>query len=391
MDLLNGGSAMIKKTDLDSCKIMLEFLADNIPGGVLFMVVEGDEIVWIKNSGSIKSDIFNIKDKVFEDSEIARAIREKKVTLQKIPRSVYGQRLEITSIPIVDDSETAMGAISMVLPKIHPVGASFVDFAPILVNMFPEGAFMFMTDLTKIGHIQPSEKFNLEMIVQGELIREELAPYRVIQTEKPIMENLGSEVFGIPVSFSSFPLINEEDGKIVATLNTILPKQNSANLREMSKKLENSLSEISATIEELAASATEIHANEQNLNDSIVEIIQISDKIDEISRFIKNIADQTKMLGLNASIEAARAGEAGKGFSVVAEEIRKLSEQSKGAVPQINKLTQDIKSKVEEASEKSLKSLDNSQDQAAASQEMASNLEEISELSMELGRIAKEV
>ena len=69
-------------------------------------------------------------------------------------------------------------------------------------------------------------------------------------------------------------------------------------------------------------------------------------KLIKIIDYIKNISKQTKLLSLNASIEAARAGEAGKGFSVVAKEIRKLSQETDksilGIEQIINNVTQNI-------------------------------------------------
>lgn len=81
---------------------------------------------------------------------------------------------------------------------------------------------------------------------------------------------------------------------------------------------------------------------------SVETVQELNDNVDEINDFlsgITQIAEQTNMLALNAAIEAARAGESGKGFAVVADEVRKLAEQSALTVNQINQIIHQIKEK----------------------------------------------
>ncbi|PYG89559.1 methyl-accepting chemotaxis protein (MCP) signaling protein [Ruminiclostridium sufflavum DSM 19573] len=383
---------MISLSAVESCKTMAEIMADFIPGGVIFGVVENDTIVWTKETDDFKIDLLAVGQKLKNESTTMQSIKEKKVLTQNISRSVYGIRVTIIAIPVIDNSGDATGAITMAFPKLHPVAAAFNDFAPLMAEMFHEGAFIYMTDLEKIAYRQASTKFDMPSIPLGYILNESDIPYKVIQSKKPLFAEVDAAKYGIPVSVANFPLFDEEESdKVVASLGIVMPKKTAAALRGMSSHLESGLSGISAAIEELAASATDIHTNEQNLNRNITEIISISDEINEISGFIKEIADETKMLGLNAAIEAARAGEAGRGFGVVAEEIRKLSAQSKSTVPKIQKLTEDIKSKVDEACEKSTNSLHSSQEQAAATEEVTASVEEIMSVAEELNKISKEL
>lgn len=159
-------------------------------------------------------------------------------------------------------------------------------------------------------------------------------------------------------------------------------------LKQMSESINDRTMHVSAAMEQLAASARDVDSNQKALSEEIKTVSEVAGKITEFTRLIEDIAKQTQLLGLNASIEAARAGAAGAGFSVVAEEIRKLAENSKSAVAEIQNFTGQISQSVDKTVEKGEGTSEIVSQQAKAIEECASDLMGLSQTSTELFNLA---
>lgn len=151
---------------------------------------------------------------------------------------------------------------------------------------------------------------------------------------------------------------------------------NKLKLDSVSQRLASNFVQVSGAIQELTASSINITSHQEDLNNEINEVVVVTEQINHILKAIQSIANQTKMLGLNASIEASRVGEVGRGFSVVASEIRKLAESSKETAMGISSLISKIQESVDGTVKNARITLETTKNQSKSVEEVNSNMQD---------------
>lgn len=245
-------------------------------------------------------------------------------------------------------------------------GTSIYPFKMLLLHAI----FLVLTSLATSLQIHSTLKIESELIKEQQnqrtLIMDEITSKlsttagQLLQTatqlsgqsghSSAISDRLGSIVQEMAAGAEKHRKVMESNNTIIGELSAGVRSVNTS-ASDAAAASEQSWRQAEAGSSLIGSMATKMEKTGHSIADShhaVQELNRQMQKIDAVLQVVWGIADQTKLLSLNASTESARAGEAGRGFAVIAAEIRKLSEQSASSVGDITAIVASIQKQANE-------------------------------------------
>jgi hypothetical protein len=378
----------VHKAELEFIKLFLPMVMQAFEDGAVFFATDLNQVTF-KHTERFDFPGLDVGNQFSSSGLSAKIIQSCRSMVFEIPREVYGRRVYALGGPIWNDTDSeVIGSWAMGSPREHKIVQAFDTFAPVIANLLPEGGVLCLSTQEKFAKRQGSEKFDIPDIQVDSLVREGSSQELAFKQEKLVTQEVDEEIYGIPVSSATAPFFDDNTGAILGGFTVILPRRLAKDLKDIANSLDEGLTGVSASIQQITAATNDVSGNQSHLHEEIGKVKGQLDNINKVMGFIKEIADETKMLGLNAAIEAARVGEAGRGFGVVAEEIRKLSAESKKTVAQIKELTRQIEESINATADASESTLAVTEETSAAVEEVNATIEEMTSLANTLTETA---
>ncbi|MDW8801511.1 methyl-accepting chemotaxis protein [Clostridium sp. A1-XYC3] len=265
--------------------------------------------------------------------------------------------------------------------------ANLIKTLPLIQATLPMDCMFAISDKEKFVYYLPGKEVDAKISI-GNFIPHESGFYKCQQTGKKVVQVLSSDIYGTPTKSSSTPIKNK-NGDIIGAIALGVSVNTQQILHNASETIASTSEEIGNTIEELANTSVKLSQDLDSLKDIGDAVISEIKKTSEILQFVNQIATSSNLLGLNAAIEAARAGEHGKGFTVVANEIRKMADNSVKSVKDINVILKSIETSVSNMVSTLSGVAEIGEQQASATEEISSSMEELTSSAMKIEKIAE--
>ncbi|WP_017691895.1 methyl-accepting chemotaxis protein [Paenibacillus sp. PAMC 26794] len=261
---------------------------------------------------------------------------------------------------------------------------ALVAASPYFKIMLKEHDIMIaVTDTEKFWYYVPSNELDLGIKAGDPVSLDDPTLRRALIHGETSANRIDAKFYGTSINSAATPL-RDEQGNIVGTLAIGFSLQNEEKLEHFTELIGGISGKLTDMVQTVAAQSEQLTASSSQILDNTRMAVQNSGEVNKVAAFIREISEQTNLLGLNAAIEAARAGEAGAGFSVVASEVRKLSTGTKEATVNIERSLKDVQHSIQQMEQEITSISQSSSQQAVMVTEFSEVIDQLNSVSRDL-------
>ena len=227
----------------------------------------------------------------------------------------------------------------------HPIVKAVIASAPYFQIAIPTDSSITIADTDQIAGYFPGKKIDLKL-KEGMKLIEGSPAVKVIKEGTILRMVVPASLHGIEFTANLIPL-KDISGKVVGVVSLGIQHQNEKELKEISSNVFEALDSVNQNAGHVSLGAHSLVSLTKELHESALAANEEMKKTEDVLNFIRKVANQTNLLGLNAAIEATHAKEYGRGFGIVAKEIRNLSQNTRSSAETIQETLENMKKSME--------------------------------------------
>ncbi|MEO2208303.1 methyl-accepting chemotaxis protein [Paenibacillus pabuli] len=266
---------------------------------------------------------------------------------------------------------------------------SLVNAMPFVRQMFRDDVSISINDHEKVLYF--AEANGLEIGVKvGDELHEDYKDFKMLTNrDSRTVARMPGDLQGRPFDAILIPI--KENDKVVGILGVNYALDNHITLEKLISENEATINALLGGIQQIAAHSEELSATSEEILRNSKQAAENSVSVTKVTNVIREVSEQTNLLGLNAMIEAARVGDLGSGFGVVASEVRKLSDHTKQAAADIETSLGSVQNSMKHMELEIGQITTATVDQAQLVSEFMQSIEQLSETSANLKKFVTEM